>query len=561
MVTQTDATAATAQQDADLVERTEEALTNAASPDAPPSLWSYGRQPLVLGTIVLGLLARIVFWAMTDRRFEDGLITVAHAQSAASGIGLTHHPYEPVTHGFTTALSVLTPYVGELIGKVVPLMDGFTMLRLTSLVTFALSALFLARICEFLKLPKWATIFPLAYLAFDQNLIFYGMSGMETQIVVAVLLGGIDALLRRSVVALGVALGLAPLARPELAVLWCVPAVIGVFLWRRDAAFKVTGIAALITGPWILFTTLYYGSPIPNTIVAKDLRYPTEFPSLLAGPSEWTSFLYDRVAERATTWHLVTPFLENGLTIRSALPPFVSANIAFVFVGLAILGFVSTRKATGWKPVLVFVAAFAAYRMIYLPTGYYEWYYPPVLVVAAILVAAGLARVGNAAPKTAKFTAGLLAFAFAMHMPFTFVLEQRVQHDVEDQVRVPMALWLHHNVPPGQTVTSESAGYVGYYGRVKLYDYPGLTSKETVAIMKRLGTKRNSMFELINAARPNFVVIRPSELYAFKQANAALLGDYTEVKRFSVPRTPALERGNVTYVNIDTDFIVLKRNP
>ena len=26
--------------------------------------------------------------------------------------------------------------------------------------------------------------------------------------------------------------------------------------------------------PWLIFTTLYYGSPIPNTVIAKTLGYP-----------------------------------------------------------------------------------------------------------------------------------------------------------------------------------------------------------------------------------------------------------------------------------------------
>ena len=78
--------------------------------------WDWRSDPLLLVAVLIGLTVRVVFWQVTDRKFEDGLITVVHAVNAVNGIGLTHHPGEPVTHGFTTAISVLVPLVGELLG-------------------------------------------------------------------------------------------------------------------------------------------------------------------------------------------------------------------------------------------------------------------------------------------------------------------------------------------------------------------------------------------------------------------------------------------------------------
>ena len=38
--------------------------------------------PMLAVAIVAGLAARVVFWAMTDRRIDDSLITVKHAANA-----------------------------------------------------------------------------------------------------------------------------------------------------------------------------------------------------------------------------------------------------------------------------------------------------------------------------------------------------------------------------------------------------------------------------------------------------------------------------------------------
>jgi len=32
-------------------------------------------------------------------------------------------------------------------------------------------------------------------------------------------------------------------------------------------------VALAVYGPWLVITTLYYGSPIPNTILAKGMGY------------------------------------------------------------------------------------------------------------------------------------------------------------------------------------------------------------------------------------------------------------------------------------------------
>ena len=65
----------------------------------------------------LGVGLRLAFWAYTGRVWEDALITIAHARNAVAGLGLTHHAGEPPTHGFTSALSVLIPLVGEAISR------------------------------------------------------------------------------------------------------------------------------------------------------------------------------------------------------------------------------------------------------------------------------------------------------------------------------------------------------------------------------------------------------------------------------------------------------------
>ena len=141
--------------------------------------------PVLTGAIVAGLAARILYWAVAERRLDDAMITIKHAKNVADGVGLTHHLGEggPV-HGFTSVLSVLVPLPGELIGDG----GGLLVVRLISLAAFVVAVVYASRIAGELGLGPWPTGFVLAYLALDQNQIFFGMAGMETQIAVAVVL-------------------------------------------------------------------------------------------------------------------------------------------------------------------------------------------------------------------------------------------------------------------------------------------------------------------------------------------------------------------------------------
>ena len=101
---------------------------------------------------------------------------------------------------------------------------------------------------------------------------------METEIVVAIILFSIWRLLRPAPVPTGIALGLCTYARPDLAI-WVLIALLYLFHEAvRTKSYKPLAMTATITAllylPWLLFTTLYYGSPIPNTILAKNAGYP-----------------------------------------------------------------------------------------------------------------------------------------------------------------------------------------------------------------------------------------------------------------------------------------------
>lgn len=520
---------------------------------------------MLLAFMAAAVLARLGFWVITNRMFEDGLTTITHARNVPLGLGLIHHVGEGNVHGFTSALGVLIPLLGELIREG----SGMFAMRVASLVAVCVALVYARLICRDLSLGAFPTAFVLAYIAFDQNMIFYGMAGMETQVAVAVVLGGVYHVRRGDMVASGVWLGLAPLARPEF-VLWVAPALAYLALRSVRRGLGSAGIAGAMVAPWVVFTSAYYGSPIPNTIVAKSTVSP--IPSFLSdgSPLPWVQWLGAQLLGHVELLLIhLEPFHEVWSTAAAPIPGPILIAIAVVVADLFAVGLVASRRTQGWWPVLVFIGLFFAYRVYFIPViNYYDWYMPPFLALVMLVAAVGLQRINDVRPAITRTLAVALALAFAIHIPFSFAVESQVQN-VESQVRTNVAEYLKQTVPTGQSVTSESAGYVGFYGGVKLYDYPGLTSRTSVHALQALPPDRRDLAHLVAALRPDWLVLRPWELAALRREFPDVAAEYQEVRMFQMSGVPndqldvdgatTISFAGFSEIDVDEKFIVLKR--
>ena len=79
-----------------------------------------------------------------------------------------------------------------------------------------------------------------------------------------------------------------------------------------------------------------------------------------------------------------------------------------------------------------------------------------------------------------------------------------------------------------------AAGYVGYYSGVTLYDYPGLTSRGALGALEELGPRRNSLSDLANAIRPEWLVLRPNEWTELKRDYPSTAAHYAPARAFAV---------------------------
>ncbi|MBI2422062.1 MAG: hypothetical protein HYV27_04460 [Candidatus Hydrogenedentes bacterium] len=512
---------------------------------------------------LIAAVLRIVFWLYTQRYWEDALITCLHSENMASGFGMTHvRPGEPPLHGFTSPLSVLAPLIGDLIH----VGWGMDFLKLVSLPASFLMVFYVLAlgIHPSVRFPAPLAVLAMGYVAVEHQQILWGMAGMETQLSAAILMASVYYVVAWRPVALGVTLGLCMLVRPDYA-FWTL--IVGIYTVFREprSILKVAGIALAVYLPWILFTTLYYGSPLPNTIVAKGLGYA----------SWWDKApVVDFAAVKRHVWMTMAEHLHILLSPIFAGhgsgqhifffegPESPLANLMFFFAVVGTLAILFKRQWTLW-PLAALVVTYSLYYVFLVPI-IFGWYKVPYIATLLLLSVRGLqtctAWIAWERVRTG-IQAGVAVCYLSLFMgvlPLTFQTERQIQVHVENAVRKEAGLYLREHMKADEAVGCEPLGYMAYYSRGNVYDWPGLASRTVVAWSKAHPEER-CLEGMLKGLQPEYLFLRDMELLFWFKDPQWFKDRYHVVKVFGVD--PAV-RPTIRWIdrNIDTRFRILKKN-
>ncbi len=480
----------------------------------------------------VAVLVPLSFAAYTGHMWEDYFITLRSSRNLVEGHGLVFTPGERL-HTFTSPLGVLLPALCTAIAGVENEQLAMWLFRCVSVAFLAAAAVLAWRRFAALGVGTLGRFVFFGLLLADAKLADFSTNGMETAVLIFFVLLLWTELERAegprvSCIALACA-GLmwtrpdgfipgAALILPHL-----------VFRTRADGPARipwralVQGIAvgAVVYLPWFLWAWWYYGTPVPHTITAKSgIMLPPTAKEILLTP--WNTL---RGESKLVDLFLPTYWFYGGWP--RAIVAFgyaLSVPAAFAWLVPALPAIVR-RLSLG-----VFIGMFYVCAIILFP-----WYAPPWAVIAALTMAL-LADFAHARAKAAGWAtpASLLRVACALVVVVQVGLlvatawqMKNQQRIVELGVRRPIGEWLRANAAPGDTVLMEPLGYIGYYSRLKTYDFPGLSSREVVATV-RSGVYRYA--DLIARLKPTWLVLRPTEIAEKDFAERPILRDYKLVK-------------------------------
>jgi hypothetical protein len=419
--------------------------------------------PLLLLVLSRGFLSTRINFAA-----EDALITFRYAWNWAHGLGPVFNAGERV-FGFTSppwmawiALGIklgLDPMLWTRLS--LGLADVVTLLALTSLLEKHAS-----------RASAWC------FAIFFAGWTYFGAlacSGLETGILVALAAASAWLLERRHVGA-GVTLGLLAVIRPEGLL---AAAVLSVWAGWRDRGIAA-GIVALTFG----VLAAYYGSPVPQSVVAKQVVYGA--PGIAHAMQWWF-------------WMVPVPMQAQGAagdTLNLQL-------FALLMFPAAVVGaiFAWQKRTTTW------VAALAALAVVWLAllfvgATYFFWYLAAPAVMWALLASAGLPRITRG-----WAIYGTLALAIVMHWLFEPQLYAG-RSNTEGYMFGAVGDYIAAHAKPGQSVLLEPIGTIGWHNRsLKIIDEVGLVSPEAT-VARREGPGWYG--RLLDRQRPDWLVARAS---------------------------------------------------
>jgi len=463
--------------------------------------------------LALVVLAPAAFAWVTDNIWEDFFITYRCSLNLVQDHGLVFEAGHRV-HAFTSPLGTLLPAgLAALAGTGDP---ALVMGLFRILAVIALGAAWWLALP---RLPAAGAVVLALFWAFDVKVAAFSTNGMETAILILAVMLAWRALVDHRPKLAGVALGAAMWTRPDGFVFVGAIAV-AVWLLRAETRWRwrdwlvVAAVAAVLYTPWFVWAWSYYGSPVPNTVLAKGahvtagellqifVQYPFRF--LFGHSAAHDAFLppYFFFGE----WPAWLPWFGHAVALGAAAVaawprcprPARVAGLAFVLGGIYLT--LTTRA---------------------------PWYFPAWAVLAYLALAGGIVTAWRALATRPLARAGvgvgiaaLLAAQVWLFVGVTVQLRAQ-QRIIEWGLRAPIGRTLKQSArSPQETVFLEPLGYIGFFSGLSMRDTPGLCAPEVVQLRK---SGVLTMGALIDRLQPDWAVLRASEIVAMAPEERARL--------------------------------------
>jgi hypothetical protein len=321
---------------------------------------------LIASLLALALLARLL---PGERMVDDAYITFRYARHLITGIGFVYNPGERVlgttTPLYTLLLAGLSLATGSRDFPALALPVNALAGAISVGLLYVLGKRFAGH-----RAPAAAAALLWAVAPYS---VTFAVGGMETDLTVALLLAVSYAHVTDRPRALAALSALALLARPDTAILLG-PLWLDLTLARRRIPWREGLITLALLAPWLIFGTLYFGSPLTASIAAKSVTYRLPPEANLV-----------RLIQ-----HYSTPFFED--TALGAPWRLIGSAVYLLLCGLGGLRVIRRDRRT-W-PLLAYPYLYLAVFAVANPL-LFRWYLSPPLPFYFLLILTGIWTVAN----------------------------------------------------------------------------------------------------------------------------------------------------------------------
>jgi hypothetical protein len=460
---------------------------------------------------VVALLLPLVYVAVTHHEWEDWFITFRYSKNLVDGNGLVFNPGERV-HGFTSAINVMLPAFFYWITGQTGYPAALNLYRAVSLIAYVLGGLLTLRLmCRDRGTDRFSALFFLLLYTTEAKTVAFTMNGQECGFMVGFLslafAASYSGLARFWWIA-GLAWAGLLYTRPDSPVYIAAVALAGL-LFREETLrqasvglMKAGAMAAILYLPWFVSMWVYYGSPVPHTVIAKFNSVTGLHTGVLRNYPSVVGLVFEPAYIQLGGW-----------------PRWIQAYGSLCAVICTCYWVIPSCDRLGRMASLIFMLAALYLTLIASESFPYPWYFPSAMVFGTIVLsrfALGLSRgIGfGSITRWSALPARIVQVAVASIALLLFgetVWQIRVQQrEIEDNHRKQVGLYLHEMMKPNEKAYMEPLGYIGYFSDRYIHDWPGLVSPRVVQLRRRW--KMIDQVTIIPQLMPDWIVLRPPEL-------------------------------------------------
>jgi len=429
----------------------------------------------------LPLVTAIIYALLSNWAYDDPYITYRYARNLADGLGFVYNPGQRV-------LSTTTPFFTLLLAALGYLWSDLPHLaNLIGAFSLALGGVFVWELGRAWRAPAVSWVGLLLYPTFSLLLITFGS---ETPLYLALCLGSFAFYARKRYRLTAALAALAMLTRPDGLLVPVLLASHYLLSIRRSIPWRAVVLFLVLSLPWFLFAWVYFGSPLPATLVAKQHQG-----SLLVS-QRFAAGLITILKNYSGHW-------ENWLLAL-----------------LALLGVYRwLRRARRWSLFFAWtVLYFISYSI--LGVSRYFWYYAPL--VPGFLVAAGLGLEAlRRLPSSTRWNLpALLASSMLLLVAWMQVYDLwllPLQDDGRAAIYRAIGEWLQDNAPPEAAVGSLEVGIIGYYAPQSFVDFAGLLQPDVAAQLTHGATYEKAAIYVVEHHQPDYLVLRKGDFNTLRQ--------------------------------------------
>jgi hypothetical protein len=456
--------------------------------------WAWDRRWQV---VYLVLVTTLLLLAFSHWAYDDPFITYRYANNLAKGLGFVYNP------GART-LSTTTPLFAILLASFKFLWGDLPRFaNLIGALSLVMGALFIWDLAQSWGKPSvgWA-----ALALYPSTPLLLSTLGSETPLYLMFCLGAFAFYARRKYSPAALFSALAVLARPDGLLIAVVIAADFLLRRRQPIPWRAIPIFLIPLLAWFSFAWMYFGSPLPVTLAAKQGQ----------------ASLQNSVGFARGFFSLAETFV--------TLPEHMAQ------AGLAALGLIALlRTARSWGLLIAWNLAYLTAYALLGVTNYF-WYYAPLMPGFLALVGMGsevlfdllrqvysrvsLERLfsGSLREHKKEFVGLILIILAIFQIKNAWNISQNPDRRFE--IYRAAGEWLNENTLPNQQVGTLEVGIIGYYTANPLVDFAGLIQPQVADQFTSRTTFEDSALWALENLQPAYLVLHDGMMARLESSSA-----------------------------------------